>query len=390
MKARTMLLIAAGSIALVGALPVGATTFTDTGTRDRPAELDLIPEIADVPAEVLALLDEDNGGGDTGGGGPGGGGGGGGGGTPPPAPDTDPTLPPSARVDGPDRFGTAAALSARVFSPGVPVVYLATGSGFADALAGAAVATGNGPVLLVRQDAIPASTVGELTRLRPGRIVLLGGPAVISEGVEAAAAAYTSGSVTRWSGADRFATAARVSAEAFTPGVDVAYVATGLVFADALSVGPVAAGESPVLLVRPTSIPDATAGELTRLRPGRIVVLGGRAAVSDEVVAALAAFTDGAVTRIEGRDRFATSVAISQARFAPGVPVAFLATGLDFADALAAAPATEGLGPILLTRPDCVPTVVIAELQRLDPDEVFVVGGRAAVSDAVMSLTPCG
>ena len=70
----------------------------------------------------------------------------------------------------------------------------------------------------------------------------------------------------------------RASARAtFAPGVPVAYVATGASFPDALA-GGVAAGrqKGPVLLGGPpTSVPGATAAELARLKPGRIVVLGG-------------------------------------------------------------------------------------------------------------------
>ncbi len=80
------------------------------------------------------------------------------------------------RIAGTGRYDTAAAVSASFFDPGVPVAYVATGLSFPDALAGgaAAAATG-GPVLLVDRVAVPAATATELERLRPGRIVVLGG-----------------------------------------------------------------------------------------------------------------------------------------------------------------------------------------------------------------------
>ncbi len=105
------------------------------------------------------------GGGGSGGGGGAVGGGGAGGGT-----DTEP--PEGAarsvvRLHGPDRFATAVAVSQRSFSEGVPVVYLATGGQFADALAAGPVASGAGPILLVRRDSIPAVIAEELERLAP-------------------------------------------------------------------------------------------------------------------------------------------------------------------------------------------------------------------------------
>ncbi|MFM8649034.1 MAG: fibronectin type III domain-containing protein, partial [Actinomycetota bacterium] len=64
----------------------------------------------------------DDGGGDDGGGSGGGGGGGG--------------SFPSGRVGGADRYATAVLLSQQKFAAGVPIVYLASGLGFADALSG--------------------------------------------------------------------------------------------------------------------------------------------------------------------------------------------------------------------------------------------------------------
>jgi hypothetical protein len=63
----------------------------------------------------------------------------------------------------------------------------------------------------------------------------------------------------RIAGVDRYATAAAVSASAFSPGVAVAYVATGTSFPDALA-GGAAAGlrDAPVLLVARDEVPAAT------------------------------------------------------------------------------------------------------------------------------------
>ena len=91
-------------------------------------------------------------------------------------------------------------------------------------------------------------------------------------------------------------------------------------------------------------------------------------------------------SRLAGGDRYATSVAASQASFDAGVPVVVLASGLSFADALSAGPAAAALGgPLLLTDPNELPDVVAAELDRLDPDRVIVVGGVNAVRESVVA-----
>jgi putative cell wall-binding protein len=196
------------------------------------------------------------------------------------------------RLAGGDRYATAAAVSAATFAPGVPVAYVATGRNYPDALAGAsAAAVEHGPVLLVPGSFIPPSVAAELDRLNPARIVVLGGPAVVSDGVIAVLGAYATGGVSRIAGPDRYATAAAVSASVFAAGVPVVYVATGENYPDALAGGPAAAREiGPVLLVRQGSIPGSVAAELDRLDPARIVVLGGPAVVSDAVAAALGGY----------------------------------------------------------------------------------------------------
>jgi subtilisin family serine protease/putative cell wall-binding protein len=292
-----------------------------------------------------------------------------------------------ARISGADRYAAAAALSRASLRPGVALVALATGTNFPDALAGAPLAAANGgPVLLVTRDTIPSATATELRRLAPRRIVILGGTASVSDAVLRAARGYTAGGVTRLAGADRYAAAAAISRAFAARGVGSVYVAVGTKFPDALAGAAVAARDRvPVLLVGANSIPAATATELTRLAPGRIVLLGGTASVSERVRRGLDAYTRGSVTRLAGADRYAAAAAISRASYAADGPaVAYVATGEKFPDALAAAAlAGRARGPVLLVPHDRLPSAVAAELRRLDPAKVIIVGGPASVSEAV-------
>jgi len=96
-----------------------------------------------------------------------------------------------------------------------PVVYVATGEDFPDALGGGPVAAMvKGPLLLVRQDSIPGETAAELGRLAPDKIVIIGGTAVISAGVEAGLGAFAT-TVERIAGVNRYDTAAQLSAATF-------------------------------------------------------------------------------------------------------------------------------------------------------------------------------
>lgn len=199
---------------------------------------------------------------------------------------------PVTRLAGVDRFETAAAVSTLWAS--TQTVYLANGMDFPDALAGAAAAgSKDSPVLLTRADALPEATASALARLKPARIVVLGGAAVVGDEVAAAAAAATGVTTTvqRLAGESRFDTAVAVSKATFpTAGVPVVYIANGMSFADALAAA-AAGGErgGPVLLTPQSALPTAVIDEVTRLKPQRIVLLGGPSVVGYGVLARLLA-----------------------------------------------------------------------------------------------------
>ena len=290
------------------------------------------------------------------------------------------------RLAGSDRYSTAATVSRATFPTGVPVAYVATGANYPDALAGGAAAAVHGaPILLTTRTSVPSATAAELTRLRSARIVILGGTGAISDGVAATLASYTTGNVSRHAGPDRYATAAAISRATFGVGTSVAYVATGANYPDALAAIPLAKRtNSPLLLTNRSELPAVTANELRRLAPGRIVILGGTGVVTDSVRTALTRLTTGTVERIAGVDRYATAAAIA-AKFPAGVSAAYLATGMGFADALAGGPAAAfGGTPLLLVTRDRLPTSTAAQLDRLKPAGLRVLGGLGAVTDHVV------
>ncbi|TFC32003.1 hypothetical protein E3O53_12000 [Cryobacterium sp. TMT2-18-3] len=295
-------------------------------------------------------------------------------------------IPAVLRLSGADRFAASASISEASFDPGVAVAYIANGLKFPDALSGAPVAgKNNAPVLLVTADGIPATIATELKRLKPKKIVILGGTASVNAAVQKSLQAFAS--VERLAGADRFDASAAISAENFSEGVPVAYIANGLKFPDALSGAPVAGkNKAPALLVTADSIPASITAELKRLKPKKIVVLGGTASVSAQVQKSLQAFApvNVPVERLAGADRFDASAAISAKNFTALVPVVYIANGLKFPDALSGAPvAGKNKAPVLLVTADGIPASIVAELKRLKPAKIVVLGGTASVSEAV-------
>ncbi len=86
-------------------------------------------------------------------------------------------------------------------------------------------------------------------------------------------------------------------------------------------------------------------------------------------------------TSVQGADRYATSVAISQAAYPDGADVVIIATGSNWPDALGGATLADAVdAPILLTAPNKLPATVIAEIRRLGATKAIILGGKSAVS----------
>ena len=293
------------------------------------------------------------------------------------------------RIAGDDRYGTAVQISEQNFGPGVPVVYVAAGANYPDALSAAsAAALAGGPLLLTAASWLPSAVGAELSRLTPAKIIVVGGEEAVSDTVLNALKSYAP-EVTRESGADRYATSRAVASAAFTTAT-TAFIASGRGFPDALSASAAAGVQhAPVILVdgAATSLDSATAALLGGLGVARIVVAGGNVAVSQGVADALAGIAP--VTRLGGSDRYDTSLLVNDAFF-PTAEKAYLASGMNFPDALAgAAVAGRDAAPLYIVQPSCVPDGVNSALSDKGVADRVVLGGTAALSTNVSSGVTC-
>lgn len=192
----------------------------------------------------------------------------------------------------------------------------------------------------------------------------------------------------RVQGADRYATAVAISQEAFPEGnVPVTYIVSGVSFADSMAAGAAAAAaDGPVLTIPGNSIPASVAAELARLDPEKIVVQGGTSAVSDAVLAQLGQYADTGVTRSAGETRYETAVMAAQTFTKTGETV-ILTTGGTYPDSLSAASLYASYpGPVMLVEPGGgISDAVAAQIKRLDPARVIILGGTGSVSATVDS-----
>jgi putative cell wall-binding protein len=190
------------------------------------------------------------------------------------------------RIGGPDRFAVSRALVSdpRFGAASASEIFLASGRTFPDAIAAAPAAVrSSAPVLAIDGLSEQLDPVDSALLFRSGvkSVGLVGGPASISSGLHDDLSLIAD--VTRYAGPDRFATSAELSSRRF-PTSSTVFLASGSDFPDALTAGPVAAeAGAPVLLVRKDCIPRLVAGELDRLKPSSIVVLGGEQALSTEI-----------------------------------------------------------------------------------------------------------
>ncbi|MET1051016.1 MAG: cell wall-binding repeat-containing protein, partial [Mycetocola sp.] len=294
---------------------------------------------------------------------------------------------------GTDRYATGVDISKKSFSPGVPVVYVATGLAFPDALAAApAAAAQGGPLLLTAVNALPASILDEIKRLKPGKIVVVGGTGAVSASVYNQLKALTP-SIRRDAGTDRFETSRTIVQNAFPTGSATAFVATAWNFPDALAASAAAGAiNAPVVLVdgKATAVDAKTKALLSTLKVKNAKVAGGTGVVSAKVEASLKTILGATnVTRLGGGDRYTTATLINKASFAQSDTV-YLANGLGFADALAgAALAGKNKAPLYTVYANCVPSQVLGEITRLGANKVVLLGGAGALTANVAKLTAC-
>ena len=215
--------------------------------------------------------------------------------------------------------------------------------------------------------------------------MILGGTAVVSNNVESHLKSCTAGTVTRIAGSNRYATTAAISKKAFPHGASRAYLAVGTNFPDAVAAGAAAAlNGAPLLLTDSRRLPSETAAELSRLGVTEVFLLGGSSVISTGVENTLA--SSYAVSRLDGPNRYATSVAISKSAFPGPVDTVYIATGKNFPDALVGGPAAfSKAAPVLLTDPGRLSPETATELARLQPKRIIILGGTAVVNSSVES-----
>lgn len=181
-------------------------------------------------------------------------------------------------------------------------------------------------------------------------------------------------------GSDRFGTSVQVSQQAFPEGADTVIVTTGRNWPDALAAAPLAGVYgAPVLLTWPGTLPEVVADEIERLGATRAFVLGDKNAVSNAVKSRVESIIGGPARRLGGANRYETAALIAgEAVDVMGGDwdgTAFVATGNNFPDALAASPLSSYTGyPIFLAGTDGISAETQAAMDDLGVADVLLLG----------------
>lgn len=282
------------------------------------------------------------------------------------------------RLDGKNRFEVAVNVSKKGWRNGAGTVVVANYSTFADALASSPLAfKENGPILLTQANILTKETKNEINRLNPQKVIIVGGPASVSDSVKSEINKIVP-DVDRIGGKDRFEVALNISKR--LGDTQKAIVVNGLKFPDALTIAPYAAKNGiPILLTLQERIPESTL--LGLKEKSSTLVVGGEGSVGPSIYNQLKASQ-----RIGGKDRFVVATNIIRTLNMDS-DRSYISTGLTFADALTGSVlAAKNNSPMLLTRPDAIPDTTREIIIEKYIKSFTVLGGGASVQGGVANI----
>lgn len=262
-------------------------------------------------------------------------------------------------------------------------VIVATGENFADALSGSYLSyVQNAPILLINDDS--ANNVKSYIKKylkTEGTVYVLGGTGAVPGYLvdfsnESGVSPFE---VIRLSGKDRYATNLEILEEAGINGETDAgdiLVCTGKNFADSLSAS---AAKKPILLVN-ENLSTLQKEFLSSLKGDNYYVIGGTGAISSATKGQIEAY--GTATRISGKDRYATSVAVAN-QFVAKPETAVIVYGANFPDGLCGSfLATTTSGAVILANQKDTASVTAAK-SYITTKKIgggYVLGGSAVFS----------
>ena len=293
-----------------------------------------------------------------------------------------------SRIYGQDRYQTA--LQIEQNSQQANNVVLAVGYNFPDALsAGTLAAKVNASVLLLgATPELSASTLEKAASIAgtSDHIYLVGGQGVIGRSfTQALTGLGVPGSnITQLGGSDRYETSALVAASETIPQGTPVFLATGDSYADALAVSSIAAKNgSPLLLVSRNTLPDSVRNYLLEEKPSSVTVISSAGSLTPNVIQSIKNTVSGQVNVVSSGSVYTTEAQLLTS-YAPHPAAVYLATGLDYADALTGgALAIQNNGILLLVDPRSSLPQELTTYLTGQKASLTVIGGSGAIPDSL-------
>jgi len=199
---------------------------------------------------------------------------------------------------------------------------------------------------------------------------------------------YAAIDINRLSGDDRYETAINISKYSWADGSsEIAFLATGEDFPDALCAAPLARKyNAPILLNGNTSLDTRVGDELKRLGAKTVYIVGGISTISLEVQNEIENMKIKCY-RVQGEDRYETSIEI--AKLIGNFSEVVIAADSDFPDVLSIAPIAAKKGmPIILSPKDALPDSVTDYLTGKYITNAYIIGGVEVLSNSVAQQVP--
>ncbi|MDL2310446.1 cell wall-binding repeat-containing protein [Peptostreptococcaceae bacterium OttesenSCG-928-C18] len=285
------------------------------------------------------------------------------------------------RYNGANRYATAVKLSKDKYFTSQNVI-ITSGIDYPDALSAVSLSKQiNAPILFVTSTYLPSETKSEIKRLGAKNVFVVGGESAVNNDVYNELKSIA-GNAERISGVSRTHTAVKIAEKTreYSKSVDTAILVSSESYADALSSGPVSGNNTyPILFTSAGGIDEHTENFIKN-NVNRVYIIGGTSSVSTEVGDFIRNKLGKNVKRIVGSNRYDTSIKIAN-EFFTKTDTAYLATGTNFADALAGGAAgAKDIAPMYLVAGDNVSTSLKNNINSAGVSNAIILGGTSSVS----------
>ena len=302
-----------------------------------------------------------------------------------PRPDKDRPRVNTDRIDGKDRIETAIDISGKHYKSANTVIVVRNDL-FPDSMTASVLAKlKDAPILLNPTNKLDPRVGAEIKRLGASEVIIVGGQNSISEKVREELRVYDADkNVERIAGHDRYGTSEMVARRVvgITGKKNKAVVASGEVFPDALAVGTYASREGyPILLVRKDLVPTQITKAIKDLEIKNTYIAGGYNTISKSTELKL----PGVLERMAGKTRYETAIAIARSKFADSKE-AYIASGEEFADALAISPMSGKYNrPTLLVRSKAGQNKIVSDYVYFkNINRITAIGGYRYIPNDVL------